>query len=239
MNNALANFFLNRETPAARVNRAVAMRKVQMGDAAELTEEEKGALPTTPVDAPAFSITKVLTAGSVVVAPLGTLLANWIGDENFKLTPGYYVTLFIGLLGFLAIVAAADVVARALAAGAEAATAAAKATSDAEISAAKQKAEDARLRRDTENLILFPKPFAGSYVRASESADDPAETVTVKVIAATGGATTYFCTRRDRRSDGWKRRRSPCRDLNRIDSGLSHDPHENHRLLGGHDRAGR
>jgi hypothetical protein len=65
------------------------------------------------VDAPAFSLTKVLASGSVIVAPLATLLVDKLSDLDLK--PHHWVALIIGLLGFLAVTAAADVLARSLA----------------------------------------------------------------------------------------------------------------------------
>jgi hypothetical protein len=69
------------------------------------------------VEAPAFSLTKVLTAGSVIVAPIATYIVDKFKDQG--LTAQHYVVLTIGLLGFLAITAAADVLARSLATAAE------------------------------------------------------------------------------------------------------------------------
>jgi len=69
------------------------------------------------VEAPAFSLTKVLTAGSIVVAPIATYIVDKFKDQG--LTAQHYVVLTIGLLGFLAITAAADVLARSLATAAE------------------------------------------------------------------------------------------------------------------------
>jgi hypothetical protein len=69
------------------------------------------------VEAPAFSLTKVLAAGAVVVAPIATLLVEQL--QNVDLRAQHYVALAIGVLGFLAITAAADVLARSLAAAAQ------------------------------------------------------------------------------------------------------------------------
>jgi hypothetical protein len=67
----------------------------------------------TGVTTPAFSLTKVLASTAIVVGPLVTLLVGWLGGAN--LTDGQYVTLTIALLAFVAILAAADVLARAYA----------------------------------------------------------------------------------------------------------------------------
>lgn len=69
------------------------------------------------VEAPAFSLTKVLSAGSVIIAPIAAAIVDWLKDGDLK--PNHYVALAIALLGFLAITAAADVLARALATAAE------------------------------------------------------------------------------------------------------------------------
>ena len=69
------------------------------------------------VDAPAFSLTKVLAAAAVIVPPLATLLVEQLEDVDLR--AANYVALAIGVLGFLAITAAADVLARSLATAAE------------------------------------------------------------------------------------------------------------------------
>lgn len=69
------------------------------------------------VEAPAFSLTKVLSAGAVIIAPIAALIVDSLKDKDLK--PSHYVALAIALLGFLAITAAADVLARALATAAE------------------------------------------------------------------------------------------------------------------------
>jgi hypothetical protein len=140
------------------------------------------------VNSPAFSLTKVLATGSAVIGPLAAALADWIGQEDINLQTRDYVTLMLGLLGFLAITGASDVLARAIATGGEATATKARLDSD-----------DARLRRDTENLLAFPKPFNASYVSPGSaqpdgSVSDPTE-VEIVVLAATGGATTFFLTK--------------------------------------------
>lgn len=71
---------------------------------------------TTGVVAPAFSLTKVLASAAIIIGPIATLIVNKVGDVDFS--PGQIVALALGLLGFLAIVTAADVIARAIAAAA-------------------------------------------------------------------------------------------------------------------------
>lgn len=70
------------------------------------------------VEAPAFSLTKVLTTGVGIVAPITAGVADWI-KQGEGLTSEHWVALAIGLLGFLAIIASADVIGRSLATAAE------------------------------------------------------------------------------------------------------------------------
>ena len=66
----------------------------------------------TPVEANAFSLTKVLIAGGAVVTTVGA----WLVDQFTKvnLTSGQFTALVLGVLGFTAVASAADVLARAL-----------------------------------------------------------------------------------------------------------------------------
>ena len=66
------------------------------------------------VQAPAFALTKVLTAAAVIVTPLATLIVE--KTSSVDLTSGQYVTLALGLLAFLAVTSSADVLARSIAA---------------------------------------------------------------------------------------------------------------------------
>ncbi len=69
------------------------------------------------VDAPAFSLTKVLASAAIIVTPIATILVDQLSKLN--LTAQQYVVLAVGLLGFLAVTASADVLGRSLATGAE------------------------------------------------------------------------------------------------------------------------
>jgi hypothetical protein len=71
----------------------------------------------TVVEAPAFSITKVMA----VVAPLVTALVTWATSqlESVTFTSGQIAAIMASLVGFLAITGAADVIARGLATSAE------------------------------------------------------------------------------------------------------------------------
>jgi hypothetical protein len=97
------------------------------------------------VDAPAFSLTKVLGSAATIIAPLSALLANWLTDAN--LNAGDYVALTLGLLAFLAITASADVLARAW----------------ATAGAADKSASEA-------GLIPFKAPLAGRRIKDGEDA---------------------------------------------------------------------
>src|SRR5438067_564458 len=66
--------------------------------------------PDTAVAAPAYSITKVLATGASLVTPLVVLLASKLGSLDFS--SAEIVVLTVAVLGFLAIVAAADVISR-------------------------------------------------------------------------------------------------------------------------------
>jgi len=75
------------------------------------TEAEESAV----VESNAFSLTKVLAAGAIIVGPIATgFLEHLKGLET-----RHWVLLAVALLGFLAIIAAADVIARSIAAAAQ------------------------------------------------------------------------------------------------------------------------
>jgi hypothetical protein len=122
------------------------------------------------VGAPAYSLTKVLTSAAVIVGPIATLLVDKLSKVNFS--PGQIVALAIGLLGFLAIAAAADVLSRSYAAAAKERSAA---------TAAGLKAEQAAQGR----LVPFPHPVSGRRITREEDRD-------VKVLASAYGDQPYF-----------------------------------------------
>jgi hypothetical protein len=80
-------------------------------------EDDKGKLDKQAVKAPAFSLTKVLSTAGLIVTPIAAYLVDQLGDLN--LTEQHFVALAIGLFGFLAIAAAADVLARSIVTAAE------------------------------------------------------------------------------------------------------------------------
>ena len=67
------------------------------------------------VASPTFSIIKVLTSAGVIVAPLATLVVDWTTKVN--LSEGQYITLALGLLAFIAVLASSDVLGRSYVAG--------------------------------------------------------------------------------------------------------------------------
>lgn len=71
------------------------------------------------VQAPAFSLTKVMA----LVAPLVTGLATWLTtavlEEGTSFTTGQITTLLVALIAFLAVTGAADVLARGIATSAQ------------------------------------------------------------------------------------------------------------------------
>lgn len=75
----------------------------------------KGTKEKDVVDAPAFSLTKVLTVGAPVVTIAVTLIARWVDEANFALAPVHFTVLVVAVLGLVAIAGAADVIARGLA----------------------------------------------------------------------------------------------------------------------------
>jgi hypothetical protein len=123
------------------------------------------------VEASAFSLTKVLGAGAVIITPLATLLVEQLKKhDNFK--AGHYVALALGVLGFLAITAAADVLSRGFVTAAEKEAKAAKAGG---VQAAANMAR----------LVPFETPITG--LRALSGPDE-----TVKVLAAASGDHPYL-----------------------------------------------
>jgi hypothetical protein len=126
------------------------------------------------VEAPAFSITKVLSAAAIVVTPIATVIVDKIGD--LSLTPANYVALALGVLGFLAITTAADVLARAMATAAD----------------SRMKFAQATLAR----LIPFAAPLDGHEI--AEGADP-----SIKILAAAQGDAPYFLVKKEDDSVKW------------------------------------
>jgi hypothetical protein len=123
-----------------------------------------------PVEAPAFSITKVLATGAAVIAPIAAGISDWL-KEGEGLENQHWVALALGLLGFLAVITAADVLARSVAAAAD------------------KKAKAAEASRAL--LIRFDAPLSGEL-------SDPKFDIPVEVVAAAGGDQPYFLVRQDK-----------------------------------------
>ena len=129
------------------------------------------------VDAPAFSITKVLGLGAVIIAPLATYVTEQLSEV--ELESAHYVAIVLGLLGFLAVTAAADVLARGIA------TAASK---SAEVAEAQAKIVDARRAR----LMTFESPVAAHRRVAREPNKPNKRDVPIKLLALAGGQKPYL-----------------------------------------------
>ena len=78
---------------------------------------DEAELAKQAVEAPAFSLTKVLGTAALIVAPIAAYLVDRLSALN--LNEQHFVALAIGLFGFLAVAAAADVVARSVVTAAE------------------------------------------------------------------------------------------------------------------------
>jgi hypothetical protein len=125
------------------------------------------------VEAPAFSLTKVLASAAIVVTPIATALVAQLKDVTF--TAGNFVALAIGVLGFLAITASADVLARALATSAEK-------TAQAAVAGLAQ-------------LITFEEPLDAMRIQSGEGR--AAEDAPVEVLASAYAGEPYFLTKKD------------------------------------------
>jgi hypothetical protein len=137
------------------------------------------------VEAPAFSLTKVLGAGAVIITPIATLIADEIQNADFE--PNHFVALALGLLGFLAITAAADVLARAIGSAAK-----------NNLKAAQKGSQAARAQAaaSAARLVPFDTPIAAHRVLAG--ADEP-----VKVLAAASADDPYFLVQGEDGKVGW------------------------------------
>jgi hypothetical protein len=120
------------------------------------------------VDAPAFSLTKVMAVLAPVITGLATVVINWIKKKDF--TPDQLMVIIVALVAFLAITGAADVIARGIAASA-------KLTSDSTTAAAQ-----ARLR-------MTP---LGTTVKAQLHQDGRDKDVTVVAISD-GRPAEFLC----------------------------------------------
>jgi hypothetical protein len=127
-----------------------------------------------PVEAPAFSLTKVMA----VVAPLVTLIVATVTDlvKDVSFTNGQVTALIIGLVAFLALTGSADVLARALATSAEKSAAALEKSAEASLGAKSP-------------LIAFKSPLSATLSLPGDDED-------IKVIAVRDGEPCQFLCRR-------------------------------------------
>jgi hypothetical protein len=134
------------------------------------------------LDARAFSLTKILSSAAIIVGPVATVLVHTIGRVHFS--PGQIVALAIGLLGFLAITASADVLGRSYAAGAQ---------SRSDAAANELKASQAAAGQ----FVQFPHPVPGRMIAAGE---DPH----VEIYGSAFGDQGYFLVREESGVFSWK-----------------------------------
>jgi hypothetical protein len=127
-----------------------------------------------PIVAPAFSITKVLAAGSVVLGPLAAVVTKTLEGKDFDLTSGQVVAFVIAVLATLAILGAADVLARGIAT-----------RSDAMMRAAELQADAMTKVRESADFHKFDPPLRAVL----ES--DPMHPE-ILVVAVGGGAMAHF-----------------------------------------------
>jgi len=128
---------------------------------------------TQAVEAPAFSITKILGVTAVIIAPITTVIVDKIG--TLDMSAWQYVTLALGVLAFMAVLAAADVLARAYATG-QVARGRAYATGEA--------AKETAARAGAAHLLRFEKPLR-AHVRGKGDEH-------VDVVAAAEWDEPYF-----------------------------------------------
>ena len=126
------------------------------------------------VSTPAFSLTKVLSSGAIIIGPIATLLVDKVAKINFS--AGQLVALAIGLLGFLAITASADVLGRSYAAAASSRSDAATAELQASQAAGS-------------TFVPFPHPVEGRKILAT--GEDPP----VEIYGSAFGDQGYFLVR--------------------------------------------
>lgn len=77
------------------------------------TKTDGTSVEGSAVTAPAFSITKFMTAASVVVTPIAAAVTEALTNGSMQAV--HHTALALGLLGFLALVSSADLFARAIA----------------------------------------------------------------------------------------------------------------------------
>jgi hypothetical protein len=124
-----------------------------------LLNQSDQAKTTQVVDAPAFSLTKFLSAAAIIVTPIAALVVNQA--KSVTLSAGNFVALTAAVLAFLAIASAADVLGRSYA------------------SAVETKAQVALAA--TAELITFEQPLDGHRI-----CDGPDVAIRILATANTG-----------------------------------------------------
>jgi len=142
----------------------------------------------TIVQAPAYSITKVLTTAAAVLVPLGTVVVA--GFTKLSFSSWQIVSLAIGLLLLLAILASADVLGRSYAAAAKQKAQAAPSAGDASA-----KGQSAQTLAAIGQILLFKEPVVGQQHNATSSA-------VVYVVGLCPGDTPCYLVHRLDAADG-------------------------------------
>jgi hypothetical protein len=156
------------------------------------------------VDDPAFSLTKVLATAATVLTPLTAILVTQLGDVAFS--AGNIVALVLGVLGFLAVASAADVLARGAATGAEKRAEATQAAATGQAVVAKTAAKsskkvagltlkaaqaESRNRSATgfKGVLLLQPPVDGRLIT-----DGPTRSLTAHGLAEVDGGACFLCS---------------------------------------------
>jgi hypothetical protein len=151
-----------------------------------LLNDTEQAQDNAVVESNAFSLTKVLAAGAIIIGPI----AAGIVDALSGLEAQDWVVLAVALLGFLAITASADIIGRSVASAAklraDGMTAAADTRAGARGAVARTRADAAVAA--IASMTPFQQPLAGHRIARGE---DPA----IDVLAAASGG--YFLVRED------------------------------------------
>jgi uncharacterized membrane protein YciS (DUF1049 family) len=147
------------------------------------------------VQAPAFSLTKVMAVAAPVLTAACTYAVSTLNDVEF--TSGQAMTLIVAIIAFLAVTIAADVLARGMATSADKSASAARESAQAAAEAATKAAElkassiasgvSGRLR-----MLRFSQPI-DAYV----AKDGPDEHVTL-LAASDADPPEYLCMHDDR-----------------------------------------
>ena len=123
------------------------------------------------VEAPAFSLTKVMAVAAPVITAVVTVALAGLRDIEFR--SGQVVTLIVALIAFLALTGSSDVLARAIATAAE-----------------KRSAHLAK-RGPKPGTAVLHKPLPAKLILTGQDED-------VQVLAAsTSDPATYLCLRAD------------------------------------------